>query len=214
MVFLSSMGLVILMGFYGSWHCGAMCGPITMNFKKSSEFWLYQLSRLMSYSLMTVFIYQFSQVFLKSNLTALRVGASVLMGLTLIYMGFLNWHQGKPTPNWMLKITQRIPLKIQKKIFANPMLLGLWTALFPCGWLYSFLLLTPQMKNLGQALVLILLFWSTALPIMMSFRGIVLKLIQESPRRYQRTASIVLIFAGLLSIFGQWSYSLSELLNR
>ena len=214
MIFLSSMGLVLLMGFYGSWHCGAMCGPITMNFKRANEFWIYQASRLFSYLLMTTVIYQFSQLFLKSDLTPLRLGASVLMGVTLIYMGYNNYRKGTPTPNWISQLAKKLPFQIQKKIFANPFLLGSLTALFPCGWLYSFLLLTPQMPSLVEAWILMAVFWSTALPVMMSFRGIVLKIIQESPRRYQQTASLVLIFAGLLSIFGQWSASLSEWLNR
>lgn len=207
MIFITTLGFVTLMGFYGSWHCGAMCGPITMNLKKNSEFWIYQASRLISYLIMTAIVYFFAQAFLKSNIDLLRISASVLMGLTLVWMGYLNFKNGKPTPDFLTKILNQIPFQQQKLIFSKPILLGLMTGLFPCGWFYSFLLLTPQMKNIYQALLLMSVFWLTALPMLASFRGVVLKVIQESPQSYRRIASLVLVFAGLLSILGQWSWA-------
>lgn len=206
MIFLSSMGLVLLMGFYGSWHCGAMCGPITMNLKRSSSFWIYQMGRLVSYLLMTILLFKFAQVFLKSNLMPLRVGASFLMSFSLFLMAYFNYKNGKPTPDLFSQVLNFISFKQQKKIFAQPLLLGLLTGLFPCGWFYSFLLLAQQMPDIKKAFVLIMIFWSTGLPALFSFRGVMLKIIQDSPVRYQKISTLVLVFAGVLSILGQWSW--------
>jgi sulfite exporter TauE/SafE len=205
MTFFTILGFALMMGFYGSWHCGAMCGPVTMNFKAKNDFLIYQLARLAAYVVLTTLIFYFSQWFLKSDFIFVRIVTSLSMGLILIYMGYVNYKNGKPTPDFLSHFLKLIPFKKQKIIFSSPLLMGLFTGLLPCGWLYSFVLLTPQLKNIWQAIALIFVFWLTAIPALATFRGVMLKMIQQSPVNYQKISSVVLVIAGLLSIVGQWS---------
>ncbi len=84
-------------------------------------------------------------------------------------------------------------------------MLGLLTGLFPCGWLYSFLMLSTQMKTVPLALLLIFIYWLAALPALLVFSGFMKNLIRSSPLRHQTISGVVLIIAGILSILGHWA---------
>jgi sulfite exporter TauE/SafE len=86
-----------------------------------------------------------------------------------------------------------------------PVLLGLLTGLFPCGWLYSFVILASQMTTLTESVLVIFIFWLTSLPAFLVFTGFIAQLIRKSPVSYQRISAIVLIAAGLFSILGHWA---------
>ena len=103
--------------------------------------------------------------------------------------------------------------KIQYKIIEKnkeiaqrfPIVLGLLTGFFPCGWLYSFLFLSSQMKTVNESLLVVFIFWLTALPAFMALTGFINHLIKASPVSHQRISGFVLLLSGVLSIVGHWS---------
>lgn len=205
----SIFGAVIVMGFLGSWHCGVMCGPLSCNFRKRESFLSYHLGRLISYLTMGSLLFYGAHYFLDTDSRGLKMGASILFGVLLILFGLLQIqvvpHQKKLSFRFF-KVQHKLLEKYKTQLQQFPVLLGLLTGLFPCGWLYSFLLMSSQMKSLPQSLGVIVLFWMTSLPAFFVFTGFMSQLIKKSPASHQRISAGVLIVAGLFSIFGHWAH--------
>lgn len=208
----ATIAVTLLFGFLGSWHCGVMCGPLGCNFNQKSQFSFYHSGRLISYLLITVFLFSGKSV-LFENTQAQMLG-SLLFALIFIIYGLirlglfakLSLHQFKS-----LNFLQRGHLKLFRVLHGLsrrlPFLLGLLTGLFPCAWLYSFLLMAIQMKTLSQALLIVLIFWITSLPAFWAVTGSLNYLIKNSPHRYRQISGVVLIIAGLLAVLGHWAHS-------
>lgn len=197
----------LVLGFLGSWHCGVMCGPLCSNFKTRKDFYLYQSGRLLSYLLIGLILFFGTQYFLSVDSRPLKLVISILFGLLFLTFGLAQLQMIKYeiiSKNW-IKWQFKLMSKNRKYILKFPVLLGLFTGLFPCGWLYSFLLLSSQMKSLSASLFLILIFWLTALPAFAAMNGFMQKLIKSSPLSYQKISALILIIAGLFSIFGHWA---------
>jgi len=202
---------VLIMGFLGSWHCGVMCGPLSCNFRKRENFISYHLGRLVSYSLISILLFYGAHYFLDTDSRALKLGASLFFGVLLIIFGLMQIQiipQQKQLSFKFFKVQHKILEKYKAQLNQFPILLGLLTGLFPCGWLYSFLIMSSQMKSLSQSLTVIVIFWITSLPAFFVFTGFMSHLIKKSPASHQRISACVLVFAGLLSIFGHWSHIL------
>lgn len=203
---LAFMGSALLMGFLGSWHCGVMCGPLSCNFKTNQDFFTYHVGRLISYLVLGTLLSYGTQYFLNTDSRAVKMAASVVFGVVFIYFGLTQLNVFKQNV-YLVKYYkfQFKLLEINKKTVKKfPVVLGLLTGLFPCSWLYSFLLLSTQMKTLQESLMLIVIFWLTALPAFMVFNGFMKNLIKSSPISYQTLSGVILIGAGLFSVFGHW----------
>lgn len=204
----SIFGAVFVMAFLGSWHCGVMCGPLSCNFRQKETFFSYHLGRLISYTSIAVLLFYGVHYFLDVDSRALKLGASLFFGFLLVLFGLIRLQIFSISKRWdfkLFKFQHRIISKHQKTLQRFPVLLGLLTGFFPCGWLYSFLVLSSQMKSLPQALLVILIFWLTSLPAFLVFTGFMSQLIRSAPLSYQKISAFVLILAGLLSIFGHWA---------
>lgn len=202
---LAMIGTVFLMAFLGSWHCGVMCGPLSCNFRESKSFVAYHFGRLVSYLLLgTVLFYGF-HFFLDADSRLVKVRASVVFGVLFIVFGLARLNLlGGPRRPVNLRF-YRIFYGFIEKNKKFPLVLGLLTGLFPCGWLYSFLMLSTQMKTVTLALLMIFIYWLAALPAFLVFTGFMKNLIQNAPLSHQKISGIVLIMAGVLSIVGHWA---------
>lgn len=201
------MGLIFLMSFLGSWHCGVMCGPLSCNFKVRQDFFSYHIGRLISYLLMGAVLFFGTHYFINTESRNLKLAASMIFGLIFIIFGLIQLNIFKH--NRLIFKYYKIQFKIieANKDLANkfPIILGLLTGLFPCTWLYSFLLLSTQMKSLTESLLVIFIFWVSALPAFVVFTGFMQNLIKSSPVSYQKISGFILIAAGLFSIIGHWA---------
>ncbi|MES2800976.1 MAG: sulfite exporter TauE/SafE family protein [Bdellovibrionota bacterium] len=197
----------LVMGFLGSWHCGVMCGPLCCNFKTKKDFYFYQLGRLASYLVVGTVLFFGTHYFLTVDSRPLKLVASVFFGVLFITFGLaqINILKNDKLAKVWAKLQLALMRKYRKQIQKFPILLGLFTGFFPCGWLYSFLLLSTQMKSLSASLLVILIFWLTALPAFALLNGFMQKLIKSSPLSYQKISACILIIAGLFSILGHWS---------
>lgn len=204
---LAIMTSVLLVGFLGSWHCGVMCGPLSCNFRKKEDFLSYQIGRLISYLLVGGLLFVGAHFFIDSDSRPLKLATSVVFGVVFIFFGLnqINFFNNKAFlfkyAKFQFKIVDRFK-NISKKF---PIVLGLLTGLFPCTWLYSFLFFSTQMKSLPEALLVIFLFWLTALPAFMVVTGFMQSLVKASPLSYQKISGFILIGAGVFSIFGHWA---------
>lgn len=204
----------LVMGFMGSWHCGVMCGPLVCNFKKATQFSSYHIGRLISYISLGSLLFFGFKYFSEVDSRPVRIGISIFLGVILILFGLHQLSLISKTnlerratsflvkgQFWILKKTKFLTEKF-------PFILGLLTGFFPCSWLYSFLLLASQMKSWPMSVAVIIVFWFTSLPAFLVFTGFMQSLIKNSPTRYQKISGIILILAGLLTVFGHWIHVL------
>lgn len=205
---LAFMISVFVLGFLGSWHCGVMCGPLSCNFKTYQHFISYHLGRLMSYLSVGGLLFAGSKLLMTQEGHVVKTIASITFAIIFLFFGLMQMNLFK---------NQNIFYKYYKfqfqflKRFENyyhrfPLLLGLLTGLFPCAWLYSFLLLASQTQIWWKSLMVILIFWLTSLPAFIVMTAFMKKLIQSSPVRYQTISGLVLIVAGLMAVISQWSH--------
>ena len=196
-----------IMGFLGSWHCGVMCGPLSCNFKGKEDFFSYHLGRLISYLFMGALLFYGTHYFINTESRKLKLVASLVFGVLFIYFGLvqLDFFKNKRLQFKYYKLQFKLLEKSKAISKKFPIVLGLLTGLFPCTWLYSFLLLSSQMTSVGAAMALIFVFWLTALPAFMVFTGFMQNLVKAAPISYHKISGLVLIAAGLFSILGHWA---------
>ena len=204
---LAIISSAMVMAFLGSWHCGVMCGPLSCNFKKQNDFFSYHLGRLLSYMIMGSVLYWGIHYFIDAESRALKVVGSMVFGVLFILFGLnqLNLLKSKRLEFKIYKLQFKIFSKIKQTANQFPIVLGLFTGLLPCAWLYSFLVLSTQMKSWVGAMSLIFIFWFAALPAFFVVTRFMQNLIAASPSSYRKISAAVLIVAGLLSIFGHWT---------
>lgn len=156
----------LVMGFLGSWHCGLMCGPLCSNFMNRQDFVFYQFGRLLSYLAVGTLLFFGVKYFLNIDSRPLKLVASVIYGLLFIYFGLaqLNVIRSGRASLKYAKVQFSVFQKNRRMLQKFPILLGLFSGLLPCAWLYSFLFLSTQMNSLPNAYLLIFIFWGTALP--------------------------------------------------
>lgn len=193
----------LLMGFLGSWHCGVMCGPLSCNFRSAKSFASYHIGRLLSYLLLTFALYEGAGFFLRTDSRDLKLIASVVFAVLFVVFGILQMRTKR-----LKIIPDRFYFLLMKKIQPlwkrSPFVLGLLTVFLPCGWLYSFLMLSSQMPSATGALSLTAVFWLSSLPAFAAVNGFMHSLIRHSPVNYRKVAGVVLILAGLFSVGGHW----------
>lgn len=190
----------------GSLHCASMCGPVSCSFKNAQQLKSYHLGRLISYLLMGGLLFGGSQYFISTESRFIKLVVSLFFATLFVAFGLVQMD--------VIKISKSV--KIYKYQFALmssfrplikrfPIVLGLLTGLFPCAWLYSFLLLSSQMKSYPMAAAVIFILWLTSLPAFYFFTTLLQKLVKSSKMSYQKISGFILIAAGLLSVLGHWS---------
>lgn len=204
----SIFGALFVMAFLGSWHCGVMCGPLSCNFRQRKSFLTYHAGRLISYIAIAILLFYGTHYFLDTDSRGLKLAVSLFFGVLLILFGLLQI-QVLPKQKYLsfrfFKVQHQILQNHREKLNRFPILLGLLTGFFPCGWLYSFLVISSQMKSLSQSILVILIFWLSSLPAFLVFTGFMSQLVKAAPVSYQKISAAVLILAGLLSICGHWA---------
>lgn len=204
---LAILGSVLVLGFLGSWHCGVMCGPLSCNFRSYQHFISYHLGRLVSYLVVGSLLFAGSQFLMTSESHWVKTIASFVFGILFLIFGLMqmNLLRNKNLFFKYYKFQFQILERFKNYYEKFPLVLGLLTGLFPCMWLYSFLLLASQSKTFGMSMMVIFLFWLSSLPAFMVMTAFMKTLIHRSPMKYQTLSGVVLIAAGLMAIASQWS---------
>lgn len=196
---------IVSSSFFGSWHCAGMCGPIATLMSTRKSLWSYNLGRLISYSLLGAIAGGIGQFFLNSNFVTLRwLSAGVLAfllvgsGLSLIFPQFLMsklelW-------KWSHKLLQIVKKAQAFHIGQSGFVVGLLTALLPCGWLYTYVLAAIATHSPWAGALTLSLFWLGGLPTLSAVPFMIRKTVQSAGLRQQRIAGLVLIVSGLYSL--------------
>lgn len=158
----------LFMGLVGGPHCVAMCGAACAGISKaaggqsSRALWLFQMSRIVGYSLMGAFAAGSVQglAWFAQNTSVIRPVwtmfhvAALGLGLALLLRG--------RQPGWLDSMGQRVwrhaRPALQRLGAGAPVLLGTAWALMPCGLLYSALMTASLTADAVQGAFVMALF--------------------------------------------------------
>lgn len=217
----------------GSMHCVGMCGPLALwaagageKSNRSTLLFstnLYHLGRLTTYTMAGLAAGWIGQAIdlggdtLGIQLAAARIvgGLMVLIGLTKL--GTLlrqRFHSAKkqqasasesaPQPSWLTRQLLRIrPFVFRLPIPVRATVVGLLTALLPCGWLYSFALIAAGTAQPVLGAVVMSAFWLGSVPALVSLVAGAGVLARRFKTATPVVASLLLILAGCFTASGR-----------
>lgn len=195
---------ILASSFFGSWHCAGMCGPIATLMGQRKNLFAYHLGRFVSYISLGVLAGSVGQFFLNSNFIALRWLSALLFSFVLISMG-LRWVAPAFIARLVPKIESHGILKVLRQLQKfhlnqSGFIVGILTALLPCGWLYTYVTAAIATKSIWGGVLVMALFWLGSLPALSVLPSMIRQTIQTTPLKHQKIAGLILVLAGLYSI--------------
>jgi sulfite exporter TauE/SafE len=186
------LGAVFVASILGSLHCVGMCGPFallagnpaTNSLEPSSprrrRSWLiptaaYSVGRLSTYLIVGLVFgalgmalnrgVQFAAI--QQTATYVAGGLMVLVGVVALARQ-LGWTIKLPTIAGRLQglLQRHFKLITQQPPLRRAFLIGAFSCLMPCGWLYTFAIVAAGTGSPWQGAVVMVVFWSGTVPIM------------------------------------------------
>lgn len=197
---------ILSSSFFGSWHCAAMCGPVASVLSQRGSLVPYHLGRLISYITLGLLAGALGQFFLNSDFIFIRWVAAYLLAGLLILAGLKSLAPEKYLLRFESNKISHFFLKAIRKLQAfhlnkSNFIVGLLTAFLPCGWLYTYVMAAIATKSaLGGGMVM-LLFGLGGIPAISALPLMVRSAVSKAGLQQKRIAGIILILAGLYSIF-------------
>ncbi|WGL59677.1 sulfite exporter TauE/SafE family protein [Pigmentibacter sp. JX0631] len=190
-------------GFSGSLHCLGMCSPLVASCQKKT--WQYFVSRGISYTIIGLISGYLGTFLLKDffNLSAKKI-ALIVVTICFIQIFFLL----KPI-NIFTNKAQKIVIFINRySPLSQAATLGIITALLPCGFLYSAILMSATFANPWLSAAGMLAFACATSPILIGSKGLILLFSKRNPNFYKYfTVFILCIIAFIALLRGGYFHS-------
>lgn len=178
--------LAFLMGLFGSLHCAVMCGPLMLslplqnnsNFKSAVQLLLYQLGRILVYTLLGMlvgFVGNSFAIFVNQETLSLTIGIILIVFTALQFSGKYI----KTLNAIQYKMINPIS-KLMGKLIGLPFwgfFAGILNGLIPCGMVYLALATALNSASMlgGAKFMFLFGLGTTPLMLMISLGGIYLK---------------------------------------
>lgn len=208
---------LLLIGLLGSAHCIGMCGGLQQLFIKMSPSQhhsilpLYHLGRLISYTLITLFVATILSRFASqtAGLIPYALGIRLLAALIIIAMG-LNYFIRLPRPTFFRLATDK--LWQQLRVIARPVLpprnrfqvvlVGLVWGWLPCSLVYSALTIALAAETVLGSVIAMLCFGLGTMPALLGM-GFLTRYFQQQEKMQQWLASALIVIGSyaLISVF-------------
>ncbi len=203
MAYLPTWVSILVAGFLGSWHCGLMCGPMACYIGQKKQLLTYQAGRLISYSILGLMAGLMTQRLISFS-NSYKFIVIVIMFLILIF-SFLNVNTFSLfTKNIHFKKINLIPKYLIEQSKNSGFILGLISALLPCGWLWSFLVAAATTKSPIAGMIVMFLFWISSLPALSAAAMALKKMTSTATVKQQQISKLVLLLAGIYSLAMFW----------
>ena len=209
--------LVPLAGFLGSFHCAGMCGPFVgwYSLGRTEKVWpahvAYHGGRLTAYLSVGIVAGFLGQgFFYLGSVLNLQKIMMLAMGAGLVLAGLAHYLPDRLMNRGPVGGLRRLPYRLLGKLgkshdtTAAAGLLGLLSALLPCGFLYSFALVAMAAGHPLAALWVMVSFWFGTLPALLGVGLLSTHLSRPLLLRLRQLVPALLILAGILAIAGKW----------
>jgi uncharacterized protein len=198
----------LALGFLGSLHCIGMCGPIALALPSQSKsklsFYsgriLYNLGRVLTYSLMGLFIGLIGQ---KINLAGYQQIISIALGVIILIAVLLParikniFIKLKPVQSITKILQSSIGVLFRKGSQSSLFGIGVLNGFLPCGFVYVALAGAVALGNVEKSILFMALFGIGTIPAMFS-ASIVTNLLGHNFRKKIHRA--IPVFASALAI--------------
>jgi len=228
----TGLASVVAASVLGSLHCVGMCGGL-IGFYASGETgqrqrpWLthgaYHVTRLAAYSTLGAVAGQLGAGLDLAghglglgHLGALLAGAVMLVWAALLWpragqprLVSLRAAAAKPRP-WRRVEARFVALARQAREqppLARAALLGLSSALLPCGWLYAFAVLAAGTGSAARGALLLAAFWSGTLPALLGLGFGIQRLTRRWRAQLPRLSALLLLALGAYTVVQRWPLS-------
>ncbi|MDZ7660025.1 sulfite exporter TauE/SafE family protein [Fodinibius sp.] len=169
----------LAIGFFGSFHCIGMCGPIALALPGKNDFplrliggrLLYNMGRVITYSLLGLL---FGLVGHSANIAGLQQSLSIFLGVLIIVGAFFQirpseqWKEKLGLNKFYSKVEQRIRRQFKKQGMGTLLIIGLLNGLLPCGFVYVGLAGAVTTGSILQSGIFMALFGLGTIPAMMT----------------------------------------------
>lgn len=223
---------VFLASLLGSLHCAGMCGAFLAiavygvgpdRPRQAPLQVAYHLGRLVTYVTLGVAAAFAGRLLdLTSTLAGLRPVAAALAGATLLTFGLISLLRiyGKgparlPAPPFMQKLVQVLHRRaMNRPPIVRAALIGLFTTLLPCGWLYAFVLAAAGTANPVAGAATMAFFWLGTLPVMVALGATVRQFTGAFGKRLPTITCLVLMSLGLFTLINRSHLDPAALAHR
>ncbi|MBC8369630.1 MAG: sulfite exporter TauE/SafE family protein [Planctomycetes bacterium] len=205
---------VLVASVLGSLHCAGMCGGIVVVVAADSRAanLAYNFGRLVSYVIVGALAGYFGVMLdLGGESAGVAHLAIVVAGVVMIGYGVVQLLRIKgvrvslPALGFLSKIYSASFAKVQSRgPLLRALMVGLLTALLPCGWLYLFAINAATSQDPLMGALIMLFFWLGTVPVLATM-GVLVKLLGDKvKRRLPIVSALLLITIGAYTLFGRW----------
>jgi sulfite exporter TauE/SafE len=214
---------VFLSSLLGSLHCAGMCGPLVAAYAGmpgTDEPWrrraiahaAYSGGRLAAYAALGASAGAFGAAIDHAAAWAGMTRAAAVVSGCLIALWGLHAFlaaRGVRVPRIDAPSALRRAFgTAMRAVAARPpaaraAILGVGTALLPCGWLYAFVVTAAGTASALTGALVMAVFWTGTLPVMLAFGEAVRALSGPLRRHVPAACAVVLMVLGLLTVFGR-----------
>jgi sulfite exporter TauE/SafE len=206
----------LLIGFLGSFHCVAMCGPIALALSGGGEdnrrFLVnrsfYNLGRIVTYGILGLLAGLAGQTLLMAGFQkSISIGIGVLMVVSVILLYYMP---GLPRTGSMLSGLNRFIKKIfagvvKRKSAASLFTAGLANGILPCGFVYLAMAGAAATQNGANGAFYMILFGLGTFPAMLAVAAFGKMAGNRARLLLNRAAPVLMIILGLVFIYRGYS---------
>ncbi len=196
-----------LMGVTGSIHCVAMCGAIATTCSSKVSYNInYQVGRVISYSTLGLIAGLMGTSFRQlSDNPYIKNIPAFMLGLFFIYWGVSTLLNRKSLIKLPVSLSAYLHNTLgrfygKSESSYRSLMIGLLTALLPCGLLYGVVISLAMFQNPLSGFLGMFSFCLGTIPALFISPTIIQKMIQPLQRKFPKAMSMTLISFGLLTI--------------
>jgi len=214
---------VFVSSLFGSIHCAGMCGPLVAAYagmpggdapwrRRAMAHGAYNAGRLAAYVAAGTLAGALGAAVDNAAARAGMTRAAAIVSGTLIALWGLQALLAARGIG-VARLTAPSSLKrgfgvVMSAVASRPpaeraAILGLGSALLPCGWLYAFVIAAAGTGSALDGAFAMAVFWTGTLPVMLAFGEAVRALSGPLRRHVPATCALVLMILGLWTVFGR-----------
>lgn len=195
-----------LLGFFGSFHCAFMCGPIAIALPGQNHFkrqLIYNLGRIVSYLGLGMVIGLLGQGL---YMAGLQQSVSILSGVLLLAFYFIPKSPGLkrifrwPISIYSARLRQYTSNFLGSNSLASRFFVGIFNGLLPCGLVYVAIAAAIASGSPLRGITYMFLFGLGTLPMMMGISFTLQKWLQPVRYKWSKLTSVFIIMVGVLFI--------------
>lgn len=184
--------------FLGSWHCGAMCGPIAAAFGRERSLVYYHFGRFISYVSCGALAGFIGHTF--SSVLDVRVKAIGFIILALLLAISITSLQILPIQ------LKRCPILMANRGSLSQLLFGMSSVLMPCGWLWSFVAAAAATSSPYAGALVMGCLWTSSIPALSLASAYFRSSLKQLPEKKRMWVNWILVASGFYSLTMQFFF--------